>query len=159
MASENFSAEAMAHSHHVYKDVWEAAVGKELHCKRKPGNRQDPFAVAVVRSAITVGHVLKKILSVCSMFLRRGGAIKCEVTTSKRYLEDLPQEGLEITYTITFKGPANDLAKAKKLVKYALTPSPADKKNELAATNKMSQLLPTRMSQLQPTRASYYQQG
>ena len=30
MASERLSVEAMVHGYHVYKDVWEAAVGKEL---------------------------------------------------------------------------------------------------------------------------------
>ena len=52
--------------------------------------------MAVVRSAVTVGHVPKKISSVCSMFLRRGGAIKCHVTASKRHSKDLSQGGLEI---------------------------------------------------------------
>ena len=69
MASKRFSVEAMVRGYLVYKDVWEAAVGEELRCEREPGNRQDPFTVAVVRSAVTVGHVPKKISSVCSMFL------------------------------------------------------------------------------------------
>ena len=45
----------------AYKDVWEAAVGDELHCEREPENRQDSFVVAVVRSAVTVGHIPKRI--------------------------------------------------------------------------------------------------
>ena len=100
--------------YHVYKDVWEAAVGEELHCKRELGNRQDPFAVVVVRAAVTVSHVPKKISSVCSMFLRRGGAIKCEVTAPKHYSEDLPQRNGN-PCTLTVKSPMNDLAKAKSL--------------------------------------------
>ena len=32
-----------------------------------------PFAVAVVRLSVTVGHVPEKISSVCSMFLLHGG--------------------------------------------------------------------------------------
>ena len=115
--------------YHVYKDVWEAAVGEELSCERELGNHQDPFAVAVVRSTVTVGHVPKKISSVCSMFLRRGGAIKCQVTASKRYLEDLPQGGREIPCTVTFEGNAKDLAKVKRLVKYALTQNTAASKS------------------------------
>ena len=40
---------------HIYKDIWEASVGEELPCQRESGNRADPFAVAVVRSGVTVG--------------------------------------------------------------------------------------------------------
>ena len=34
-----------------------AAVGKELSCMREVENYRDPFAVAVVRSGVIVGHV------------------------------------------------------------------------------------------------------
>ena len=89
MASECFSVEAMVGSYHVYKDMWDTAVGEQLHCKRELGNRQDPFTVVVVRSVVTVSHIPKKISSVCSMFLRWGGAIKCKVMASKCYSKDL----------------------------------------------------------------------
>jgi len=39
------------------------AIREQLPCKREPGNRKDPFAVAVVRSHVTVGHVPKVHLS------------------------------------------------------------------------------------------------
>ena len=34
MTNKRFSVEAMVHGYHVYKDVWEAVVREELHCKR-----------------------------------------------------------------------------------------------------------------------------
>ena len=52
--------------------------------------------VAVVKANITVGHVPRKISSVCSIFLRRGGSITCQVTGRRRFSEDLSQGGLEI---------------------------------------------------------------
>ena len=59
--------------YHVYKEVWDALVGEELPCRRDLGNPQDPFAVAMVRAPSgTVGHVVRKISSVCSIFLRCG---------------------------------------------------------------------------------------
>ena len=106
MASKRFSVEVMVCGYHVYKDVWEAAVEEELRCKREPGNRQDSFAMAVMRSAVTVDHILKKISSVRFMFLRQGSATKCQVKASKRYSKDLPQGGLEIPCTLTFEGYA-----------------------------------------------------
>ena len=31
-------------------------IGEQLPCTREPGNSKDPFAVAVVRSSVTVSH-------------------------------------------------------------------------------------------------------
>ena len=39
-------------------------------CQRENGNPADPFAVAVVKNGVTVGHIPWKISSVCSLFLR-----------------------------------------------------------------------------------------
>ena len=62
--TETLSVEAMVRGYHVYQEIWDAALGEQLSCKREPGNRKDPFAVAVVRALVTVGHLPKKILSV-----------------------------------------------------------------------------------------------
>jgi len=54
--------------YHVYKDVWEAALGQLLPCQREPGNIHDPYAVAVVETGVAtriVGHVRRAISSVC----------------------------------------------------------------------------------------------
>ena len=57
--SENWQQEIkFAWPCHVYKEVWCAAVGEELSCAREV-NYRDPFAVAVVRSGVIVGHVPK----------------------------------------------------------------------------------------------------
>ena len=58
--------------YYVYKDIWATVVGEELPCQREDGNRANPFAVAVVRGEAIIGHVPKKILSVCSLYLRKG---------------------------------------------------------------------------------------
>ena len=33
--------------YHVYREVWEAAVGEVLACEREPRNAEDKYAVAV----------------------------------------------------------------------------------------------------------------
>ena len=83
---------------------------------RESMNSKDPFAVAVVKSQVTIGHIPRKISSICSMFLRHGGTIKCRVTASRRYSRDLPQGGLEIPCVLTFQGCEKDIAKVSKLV-------------------------------------------
>ena len=130
MAPESYTIEAMVRGYHVYKEVWCAAVGEELSCVREV-NYRDPFAVAVMRSGVVVGHVPRKISSVCSMFLRRGGTISCSVTGGRRYSEDLPQGGLEVPCTLTLRGAHRDIDKAKVLLKRAFSSDGrADKENE-----------------------------
>ncbi len=70
MASTTFTVEAMVHGYHVYRAVWDASNEEELSCERESGNPQDPYVVA--RAGVTVGHVPRRISSVCSLFLRRG---------------------------------------------------------------------------------------
>ena len=45
VATETISIEEMVRGHHVYQDRWDSAIRP---CTREPGNRKDPFAVAVV---------------------------------------------------------------------------------------------------------------
>ena len=50
----------------------------------------------------TVGHIPRIILALCFVFIRRGGTIKCIVNSSRRYLADLIQGGLEIPCLLIF---------------------------------------------------------
>jgi len=93
----SFEIEALVRGYHVCKDVWSAVIDEEFPCKREDGNRFDPFAVAVCNGDIVIGHVPRKISSVCSlyMYIRRGGEIHCRVTGSKCFSADLEQGGLK----------------------------------------------------------------
>lgn len=68
-----FDHESVVRGYHVYKDVWQAERDKILPCVRETTNRHNPFAIAILRSRRTVGHVPHKISSVCSMFLKKSG--------------------------------------------------------------------------------------
>ena len=87
--------------YHIYKTIWAATIGEELVCEREPTNAIDRYAVAVIKDGTIIGHLPKKLSKICSIFLRRGGSITCEVTGSRRYSADLPQGGL-----VTFQGQA-----------------------------------------------------
>ena len=52
--------------------IWATVVG-ELPCQHEDGNRADSFTVAVVRGEAIIGHVPKKISSVCSFSLSNTG--------------------------------------------------------------------------------------
>ena len=44
---ELFEGNCCIQGYHVYKEVWEAAVGESLVCEREPKNASDQYAVAV----------------------------------------------------------------------------------------------------------------
>ena len=50
----------------------------------------------IVGENTVIGHVPRIISSLCSLFIRRGGAIKCSVDGNRRYSADLLQGGMEI---------------------------------------------------------------
>ena len=77
-----FAVHSVVRGHHIYKDVWDARsdISEILECIREPGNRSDTHAVAVKKGELAVGHVPRFISPICSIFIRRGGVIKCRIT-------------------------------------------------------------------------------
>ena len=101
--------------YHIYKDIWLAENDQILSCQREIRNRKDPYAVAVTKDGATVGHLPRKVARMCSLFIRRGGTIKCIVNGRKRYSRDLPQGGLEIPCTAVFTGTREEIERFKRL--------------------------------------------
>ena len=50
-----------------------------MECHREPTNATNRYAVAVTKAATIIGHLPRKFLKVCSLFLRRGGSIRSTV--------------------------------------------------------------------------------
>ena len=99
----------MVRGYHEYQAIWsDPYVGEELICEREVGNSHDPQVVALKKEIgidghlRLVGHVPRRISSSCSIFIRRGGSIKCSITGSRCYSSDLPQGGLEIPCILIF---------------------------------------------------------
>ena len=67
--------------------------GRNCECEGR--NPEDPYAVALWKDGIIVGHIPRTI----SLFLRRGGAIQCTVAGPRKYSDDLLQGGLELPCT------------------------------------------------------------
>ena len=105
--------------YHIYKEIWTAAIGEPLSCRREIGNLMDPYAVAVVKAGVVVGHIPRTISTLCSLFLARGGNITCEVTGNRQYSRDLPQGGLELPCKLTFSNSSKEIAKVKRLLQSA----------------------------------------
>ena len=79
MALSRFCYESAVQGHHISKDIWIPTEGEMLSCIREATNRFDPFAVAVKKDGVVVGHVPRKIAAICSLFLRRRGNISCQI--------------------------------------------------------------------------------
>ena len=100
--------------YHYYQNIWDPFIGEVLPCLPEDGNPHDRYAVAVKKLSRVVGHVPRRISTLCYVFLRRGGAISCIVTGTRRYSYDLTQGGMEIPCQLKFTG--DDTQKIKRLL-------------------------------------------
>ena len=99
--------------HIIYQNVWTPTVGERLQCVREEDNAEDRYAVAVVKDGTTIGHLPRRISTLCSLFIRRGGIIHCNVSGNRRYSRDLVQGGMEIPCQLTFVGKGRELKKVR----------------------------------------------
>lgn len=97
---ETYVLETIVQGYHAYKELWEAAIGDALPCQRERGNMHDPYAVALVKEGVTVGHIPRTISSVWYFYLGKGGSLSCEVTGTRHYSKDLPQRWLRNTLQV-----------------------------------------------------------
>ena len=51
---EEFEVPWCIRGYHIYKDIWHAAIGQHLSCRREPDNTSDRYAVAVIKDGIIV---------------------------------------------------------------------------------------------------------
>ena len=100
--------------YHIYTDVWVAMI-EDHSCEREALNHVDRYAVAVLKDDMIIGHILKKISRICSLFIVRSGTIVCTPIGGRRYSADLPQGGLEIPCKLLFFGEQNEVEKVKTL--------------------------------------------
>ena len=63
---EEFQRPCCIRGYHIYKDVWEAAVGEVLVCVRELDNAADRYAVAVKKERVVIGQLPHKLSRVCS---------------------------------------------------------------------------------------------
>ena len=84
--------------------------GETLLCSRETRSKGDPFAVAMMKSGKIIGHVLRSLSCVCSLFLERG-VDSASLEKGSTTLQDLPQGGRELPCIYVF--PAASTKKEK----------------------------------------------
>ena len=58
--------ESCIRGHHVSKDFWDLVINKELVYVQENENPHDPYAVAMKKGDLVVGHIPRNISAVCS---------------------------------------------------------------------------------------------
>ena len=116
MTSITFTLTSCVRGYHVYKDIWNPPVGETVDCEREDRNPEDPYAVALRKDSVTVGHVPRTISCICTLFLRRGGIIVSTITGPRKHSDDLLQGGLKLPCTYRFIGSDNVTKKAHQLL-------------------------------------------
>ena len=53
--------------------------------RKEPKNASDQYAVAAKKEGTIIGHLPRKVLRMCWLFLRRGGTIECTVTGHRKH--------------------------------------------------------------------------
>lgn len=113
---DSYSMACCIRGYHVYQQIWTSTIGEILSCEREPTNGVDRYAVAVKKETLIVGHLPRKLSRICSLFLKRGGLISCQVNGRRRYSRDLPQGGLEIPCDLLFTAKSEEIKKLKRLL-------------------------------------------
>ena len=73
---ETYEREFSVQGYHVYKDIWEVAIGEDLEFVHEQNNIVDRYVVVVLKDDTIVGHLLKTSVL---LFLKRGGVALQEV--------------------------------------------------------------------------------
>ena len=50
---EDYKRDLYVRSFHMYRDIWEAAVGEVLDCEREPGNAKDRYRSRAILAALS----------------------------------------------------------------------------------------------------------
>ena len=85
MAVDSFDLASSVRRYNVYQQLWNPQPGETLNCRRERNNREDFYAVAVMKSEEVVGHVPRFLSCIVSLFLRRGGSVTCRVSGYRQY--------------------------------------------------------------------------
>lgn len=54
---EELSRVSCIQDYHVYKDIWDTAVGEVLVSEREPHNVEDRYSIAIKKDETVIGHL------------------------------------------------------------------------------------------------------
>ena len=71
--------------YYVYRDVWEPSIREKLIARQEFDNPINKFAVQVLKSSYTAGHLPREFSRIAWYFLTHGGNITVEVAEEWRF--------------------------------------------------------------------------
>ena len=117
--SENLGVNCISSAsrgYHIYHTYWSPLHEDILQTELDYMNPHDKYSVAIKKDNIIIGHIPRVQSQVCSYFIRRGGTIQFQVTSTRRRPSNLPQGGLEIPGLLIFFGHRRDTAIINRLI-------------------------------------------
>ena len=60
MGTHVCNGDSCIRGHHVSKGFWTPVINEDLVCAQESGNSHDPYAVAIKKGSVVVGHVPRK---------------------------------------------------------------------------------------------------
>jgi len=79
MATMSFS---LSSCNMVIKDISDPPINEIVFCEHENRNPRDPYAVALLKDSITVGHIPCAISCICTLFLKRGDTLLGKLSLS-----------------------------------------------------------------------------
>ena len=102
---KEFNVRCCIRGYHIYQTQWNAQT--ETRLTTAPYTRpdalvEDKYAIEVINSWKTAGHIPKFLRKLIFLFLKIGSKLHITVTGPRRYFLDLKQGGLELPVEFTF---------------------------------------------------------
>ena len=117
MESVSIHIHSCVRGHHISQEFWSPIIGEQFYYEVEEDNAHDPYAVAIIGDNYRVlGHVPRIISAACSLFLRKNGRIRCDISGARHHSADLPQGGLEVPCILMFYGEETLVEKVRRLL-------------------------------------------
>ena len=90
MIAYTFCIDSMVWGYHEYQSIWDNPLADgDVACEWETGNSYNPQSMAIKKvndgTLPVVGHMPRKISSICLIFIKRGGSIACRVNRHWQY--------------------------------------------------------------------------
>ena len=97
------------------ENFWTPLINEVFVCVQENDNPHYPYAVAVKKGNLVVGHMSRKIMAVCSLFFQTR-TFTTTVRDGHQYFSNLLQGGLKVVpCVLRFCGEVKNIDKIRKL--------------------------------------------
>ena len=115
---KEFETESVIKGYHAYMNDWTPILGENLSKRPEPENKIYKYAVAVTKDARVIGYLKKgktgRYAKTVFYFLRANPMNTASITVTDKRVNFGDEQGLQIPWTILFKGEEKCIGVLKK---------------------------------------------